>query len=172
MRKYSQCCLSYLGCQRLFSQSYLFHSLAGLVSTTEVNDGRQKSWISIYATFLRLYDKPPIIEGQGKRGSGRVLLVWSCCRFKVKAPANKKTLLPEHCCFPKCFPVYAGRKHLLRKHFCFRETKNVSDLFLETFCFFDKCFPVCTPRKQCFRNSASATMFPRLRGLEWERWGV
>ena len=84
--------------------------------------------------------------------------------FKFKAPANEETLLRKHCCFPKCFPVCADRKHLLRKHFLLPRNKKCFWLFSETFCFFNKCFPVCGARKQCFRNSVSATMFPRLRG--------
>ena len=41
-----------------------------------------------------------------------------------KAPANEETLLRKHCCFPKCFPVCADRKHLLRKHFLLPKNKN------------------------------------------------
>ena len=38
------------------------------------------------------------------------------------------------------------------------------ETLLRKHCCFSKCFPVCAARKQCFRNSVSAAMFPRLRG--------
>ena len=82
----------------------------------------------------------------------------------IKVPANEETLSRKHCLFPKCFPVWADRKHLLRKRFLLLRNKKCFWLFPETFCFFNKCFPVCTARKQCFSNSVSATMFPRLWG--------
>ena len=54
----------------------------------------------------------------------------------LKAPANEETLLRKHCCFSKCFPVCADRKHLLRKHFLLSRNKKCFWLFSETFCCF------------------------------------
>ena len=76
--------------------------------------------------------------------------------LNIKAPANEETLLRKHCCFPKCFPVCADRKHLLRKHFLLLRNKNVSDFFQKHFGFSTNVSPFARRG-----NNVSATVFPQ-----------
>ena len=62
------------------------------------------------------------------------------------------------------FPRLRGQETFVAETFFASEKQKMFLTFSETFCFFNKCFPVCAAGKQCFRNSVSATMFPRLRG--------
>ena len=67
---------------------------------------------------------------------------------KGQITTKREKIVPE-ICSPKCFPVCAHAKYLLRKHLLLTtKKKNVFWFFSETFCFHSKCFPVCALRKQ------------------------
>ena len=62
------------------------------------------------------------------------------------------------------FPRLRGQETFVAETFFASEKQKMFLTFFRNILFFNKCFPVCAARKQCFRNSVSAAMFPRLRG--------
>ena len=74
----------------------------------------------------------------------------------------------KHCCgnivVSPNVPRLRGQATFVAETFFASEKQKMFQNFLRIILFLQQCFPVCAARKQCFRNSVSATMFPRLRG--------